>query len=681
MKSAEDNVPLELKLQHAREEVEKLGPEVRRCMHVIAEQQVEVEQLERKVNRHQKELASQEHAILKLRNDLKSDNATYVYAGHAYSEGEVRSDLKLRFTRFKAAQETLNRDRQILAARRKTLVANERRLDEMIAAKKQLEVQIEQLEARNKALEAAKVTSELEFDDSHLARTRTLLRKIDKEMNVDETLLRQEGKMNAGSIPVNAKPVEIETEDITNEIDTYFKGNGTNPQITPAGESWVVMEYCDGESLEEAIAAHPHGLPIDEALQWFRGICAGVGFLHEHGIVHRDLKPSHIFREHGVVKICDYGLAKFISVSRRSGNTDGVGTVYYAAPEIAKGRYGKELDLYSLGVMFYESLSGDVPFDGESAAEILMKHLTEKPDVSRFPAPYRQIVARLLEKEPTRRFRTVEELMQTFDAPITATPAKGSSCNRFPIAKRVCDKIQPKKRVGQLLQIIKRNKFATAAVLAVSAAAMGLGIAIGEATRYPYHPQQIYHHQSSVSSSRLSMLRVKRNDQSGSTVRLSEIASFDRVQPRTNTGRRLLRSTAYAVEVNQRLSERAGVGNQEILEAIWDGGMSPNLEIVVDDNLMRKNDSQREHVYMALLRHRNLNNLRRQQMQIHRTQRGFLVEFRHNRSSRASRGIVDFYLLDPHAIFELSIEPEGSSSQKRVPIKDIAEVRIIAGRS
>ena len=78
----------------------------------------------------------------------------------------------------------------------------------------------------------------------------------------------------------------------------------------------------------------------------------------------------------------DYGLSKFISCSRRSGHTESIGTVHYMAPEVAHGRYGKELDIYALGTILYELLTGRVPFDGESVGEVLMKHLTAQPDVS-----------------------------------------------------------------------------------------------------------------------------------------------------------------------------------------------------------------------------------------------------------------------------------------------------------
>ena len=177
------------------------------------------------------------------------------------------------------------------------------------------------------------------------------------------------------------------------------------------GDQWVIMEYVCGESLEDVIERYPSGMPLQEALWWMRGVCGGVAYLHDHGIVHRDLKPGNIFSDEGTVKIGDYGLAKFISCSRRSGQTESVGTVHYMAPEIANGRYGREIDTYALGIILFEMLTGRVPFEGESVGEVLMKHLTAEPDLSALDEPYRDIVQRALAKDPEVRLKSVGEIL------------------------------------------------------------------------------------------------------------------------------------------------------------------------------------------------------------------------------------------------------------------------------
>jgi serine/threonine protein kinase len=176
------------------------------------------------------------------------------------------------------------------------------------------------------------------------------------------------------------------------------------------GDHWVVMEYVSGETLNTVLCRHPSGVAPELAQQWFGGLAAAVAYLHDHGIVHRDLKPGNIFVESGSVKIGDYGLCKFISGSQRTAQTQSVGTVHYMAPEISTGNYNKQIDIYAAGIILYEMLTGHVPFDGESAGEILMKHLTTPPDLSKVPAAFVPVLDRALCKNPAQRYRSMAEM-------------------------------------------------------------------------------------------------------------------------------------------------------------------------------------------------------------------------------------------------------------------------------
>ncbi|MGC1276007.1 MAG: serine/threonine-protein kinase [Planctomycetaceae bacterium] len=183
------------------------------------------------------------------------------------------------------------------------------------------------------------------------------------------------------------------------------------------GDHWVVMEYVGGKRLCDVLEDR-RTLPVEEIERWLDGMASGLTFLHERGIVHRDLKPSNVFSENGVVKVGDVGLSKFISESRKSAHTQSVGTVYYMAPEVARGRYGREVDVYALGIILFEMLTGEVPFDGESTGEILMKHLSSPPPLDKIPSRIRPVLAKALEKDPHRRTPTVNQLRDEFKAAV-----------------------------------------------------------------------------------------------------------------------------------------------------------------------------------------------------------------------------------------------------------------------
>jgi serine/threonine protein kinase len=195
-------------------------------------------------------------------------------------------------------------------------------------------------------------------------------------------------------------------------------------------QGWIVMEFIEGESLRDHLdrSTDPLAGPIhsfeqgkpERILPVFAQIIAGMTYLHDQGIVHRDLKPANIFLDKGLAKIGDYGLSKYISTSRRAGQTESVGTFHYMAPEIGKGEYGKEIDIYSLGIILYEMLTGTVPFDGQSTQEILLKHLTADPDLSMLPEGLAHVIGKSLAKNPTNRYRDGRELLHDLGFELTA---------------------------------------------------------------------------------------------------------------------------------------------------------------------------------------------------------------------------------------------------------------------
>ncbi|MBN2590078.1 MAG: protein kinase [Sedimentisphaerales bacterium] len=178
------------------------------------------------------------------------------------------------------------------------------------------------------------------------------------------------------------------------------------------GQPFVIMEYVSGPSLRTLINESPGGIGKQKAAFFLREIAKGLSYLHECGIVHRDLKPGNIFYENGYVKICDYGLTKAVSASRHSGHTITVGTVHYMAPEIGAGKYNFGIDIYALGVLLYEMLTGDVPFAGESPAEILMKHMSSEPELKNIDEPFAHVIRKALAKDPDERYQTVQEMVE-----------------------------------------------------------------------------------------------------------------------------------------------------------------------------------------------------------------------------------------------------------------------------
>lgn len=187
---------------------------------------------------------------------------------------------------------------------------------------------------------------------------------------------------------------------------------------------YLVMEYIKGESLADKI--HRQGaLPLTTTANIVIQICRGLQEAHNIGIIHRDLKPDNVLLQDKSdrpdwVKIVDFGISHLIHGSAKRLTKTGrmVGTPEYIAPEQLKDKpMDIRTDLYALGIMIYEMLTGHVPFEGESAESILMKHLMEDaPPMHKYKpefkegTPFDAIVTKLLQKEPDARYQTATEL-------------------------------------------------------------------------------------------------------------------------------------------------------------------------------------------------------------------------------------------------------------------------------
>ena len=201
------------------------------------------------------------------------------------------------------------------------------------------------------------------------------------------------------------------------------------------GQVFVIMEYVAGPSLAQVILDHGGALPPEQVLPVFEQIATGLDYLHGQGIVHRDLKPSNVFLEDGVAKIGDYGLSKFIEVSDYDAHTMNVGSVHFMAPEVGSGKYGVGVDVYAMGAMLYQAVAGRVPFEGVTAAEILMKHLTAEPDMAPVPERYRAVLAQTLAKNPEDRPPSAGAVIGALDgAPAGPSASPGPRPDTPPVA-------------------------------------------------------------------------------------------------------------------------------------------------------------------------------------------------------------------------------------------------------
>src|ERR671937_812974 len=181
------------------------------------------------------------------------------------------------------------------------------------------------------------------------------------------------------------------------------------------GTYYIAMEYLDGRSLKELIMARGPA-PVHVAIDYARQILAAIRFAHRHGIVHRDIKPHNVLVDgEGRLKVTDFGIAR-AGPSQMTEEGSIIGTAQYLSPEQAQGApVTPSSDLYSVGIVLYELLTGTVPFAGETPVELAMKHLSKTPDPPsklrpEVPRDLDFVVMRALGKNPEERYQSAEEM-------------------------------------------------------------------------------------------------------------------------------------------------------------------------------------------------------------------------------------------------------------------------------
>src|SRR5699024_1717095 len=179
---------------------------------------------------------------------------------------------------------------------------------------------------------------------------------------------------------------------------------------------YIVMEYVDGLTLKEYIVQNGP-LSVEKAVDIMEQLTSAIQHAHENGIVHHDIKPQNVLIDHnGTIKVTDFGIAMALSATALTQTNTVLGSVHYLSPERARGgKATKKSDIYSLGIVFYELVTGELPFSGQSPVSIALKHLqNETPSVRLLnpsvPQSVENIILQATAKDPFHRYQSVAEM-------------------------------------------------------------------------------------------------------------------------------------------------------------------------------------------------------------------------------------------------------------------------------
>ncbi len=186
---------------------------------------------------------------------------------------------------------------------------------------------------------------------------------------------------------------------------------------------YIVMEYIDGITLKEYLKQRGGALTWKEVVHFATQVLSALEHAHSKGIVHRDVKPQNIMLQaDGSIKMMDFGIARFSRAQSQTISDKAIGSVHYISPEQAKGDHtDARTDIYSVGVMLYEMLSGKLPFDGTGTVSIAIMQISEKPKplaevAPNVPEGLRQITEKAMEKDPAARYQSAAEMLAAIKA-------------------------------------------------------------------------------------------------------------------------------------------------------------------------------------------------------------------------------------------------------------------------
>ena len=181
---------------------------------------------------------------------------------------------------------------------------------------------------------------------------------------------------------------------------------------------YLILEYVEGMTLKDYMIKNPR-IPIETIVHIAKQIASGLSHAHQNGIIHRDIKPQNILMNDNLTcKITDFGIARAYGDTTLTQTNQMLGTVYYLSPEQARGNVATaQSDIYSLGILIFEMITGQIPFKGESAVAIALKHLQEElPDIDKYrenvPQSVKNIVLKATMKNPNERYISSKELFE-----------------------------------------------------------------------------------------------------------------------------------------------------------------------------------------------------------------------------------------------------------------------------